>query len=293
MHMARLWDSSRRLKGGYSLEALSHDPKVMSGAQLSDEKDLIGKISMKTIFGRKKVKKDGSDGKVTIIDPVEVLQREKRKPWICYSALDSISTLKLYESMKNQLSKKEWKIDGKPEPGTMFNFYEKYWRPFGELLVKMETEGMLVNRDYLAEIEKLAKAEQEIAANRFRRWASRYCPDANYMNVGSDVQLRQLLFGGIANRYTFQISIDKFILFSYNYLAVGNYFGRLQITGCKILNACYFDVVVISALVGDCGMEVNKPCLLASKYRNCNIYLTFLFQHRIHFSKSSATVMLT
>lgn len=200
MHMARLWDSSRRLKGGYSLEALSHDPKVMSGAQLSDEKDLIGKISMKTIFGRKKVKKDGSDGKVTIIDPVEVLQREKRKPWICYSALDSISTLKLYESMKYQLSKKEWKIDGKPEPGTMFNFYEKYWRPFGELLVKMETEGMLVNRDYLAEIEKLAKAEQEIAANRFRRWASRYCPDANYMNVGSDVQLRQLLFGGIANR---------------------------------------------------------------------------------------------
>lgn len=202
MHMARLWDSSRRLKGGYSLEALTHDPKVMSGAQLCHENDLIGKISMKTIFGRKKVKKDGTDGKITILDPVEVLQREERKPWICYSALDAISTLKLYESMKNQLSNRQWEIDGNPAPGkSMFDFYEKYWQPFGELLVKMETEGMLVDRGYLAEIEKLAKAEQEVAVNRFRKWASSFCPDAKYMNVGSDVQLRQLLFGGTMNRY--------------------------------------------------------------------------------------------
>ncbi|KAK9938422.1 hypothetical protein M0R45_015163 [Rubus argutus] len=200
MHMARLWDSSRRLKGGYSLEALTHDPKVMSGAQLCHENDLIGKISMKTIFGRKKVKKDGTDGKITILDPVEVLQREERKPWICYSALDAISTLKLYESMKNQLSNRQWEIDGNPAPGkSMFDFYEKYWQPFGELLVKMETEGMLVDRGYLAEIEKLAKAEQEVAVNRFRKWASSFCPDAKYMNVGSDVQLRQLLFGGTMN----------------------------------------------------------------------------------------------
>ncbi|PRQ31693.1 putative DNA-directed DNA polymerase [Rosa chinensis] len=199
MHMARLWDSSRRLKGGYSLEALTHDPKVMSGAPSCEENDLIGKISMKTIFGRKKLKKDGTDGKITILDPVEVLQREERKPWICYSALDAISTLKLYESMKNQLSNRQWEIDGNPAPGTMFDFYKKYWRPFGELLVQMETEGMLVDRGYLAEIEKLAKSEQEVAVNRFRKWASSFCPDAKYMNVGSDVQLRQLLFGGTVN----------------------------------------------------------------------------------------------
>lgn len=201
MHMARLWDSSRRLNGGYSLEALTRDPKVMSGTQSFEENDLIGKISMKSIFGRKKVKKDGTDGKIIILDPVEVLQREERKPWICYSALDAISTLKLYESMKNQLSNKQWEIDGNPAPGTMYDFYEKYWRPFGELLVQMETEGMLVDRGYLAEIEKLAKSEQEVAVNRFRKWASSFCPDAKYMNVGSDVQLRQLLFGGTVNRY--------------------------------------------------------------------------------------------
>ncbi|XP_022932172.1 DNA polymerase I A, chloroplastic/mitochondrial-like [Cucurbita moschata] len=200
MHMARLWDSSRRMNGGYSLEALSCDTKVMSGAKLDQEKELIGKVSMKTIFGRKKMKKDGSEGKLIVIPPVEELQREERKPWVSYSALDSICTLKLYESLKKKLSDMPWERDGERIPDkTMFNFYEDYWKPFGEVLVRMETEGMLVDRPYLAEIEKLAKAEHEVAANRFRNWASEYCPDAKYMNVGSDAQVRQLLFGGTCN----------------------------------------------------------------------------------------------
>ncbi|KAL2582703.1 hypothetical protein AAZV13_14G023600 [Glycine max] len=201
MHMARLWDSSRHLDGGYSLEGLTGDRRVMSRAQLNHEKDLIGKVSMKTIFSKKKLKKDGSEGKTSIIAPVEELQRDERIPWICYSALDASSTLKLYESLKSHLSDMPWKFDGVPVYGkTMYDFYNEYWCPFGELLVMMESEGMLVDRAYLESIEKVAKAEQEVAVNRFRKWATRYCPDAQYMNVGSDSQLRQLLFGGIVNR---------------------------------------------------------------------------------------------
>ncbi|XP_057506987.1 LOW QUALITY PROTEIN: DNA polymerase I A, chloroplastic/mitochondrial-like [Actinidia eriantha] len=192
MHMARLWDSSRRTEGGYSLEMLTSDPKVC------DNGNMIGKTSMKTIFGRRKLKKDGSEGKIIAIPPVEDLQTEERKLWISYSALDSMSTLKLYESLKRKLSQMEWKLDGCIK-GTMLDFYEKYWRPFGELLVRMEAEGMLVDRVYLAEVEKVARAEQQVATNRFRNWASKYCPDAKYMNVGSDTQLRQLFFGGISN----------------------------------------------------------------------------------------------
>ncbi|BAT80735.1 DNA polymerase I [Vigna angularis] len=201
MHMARLWDSSRLLDGGYSLEGLTGDRRVMSRTQLNHQKDLIGKVSMKTIFSKKKLKKDGSEGKTSVIAPVEELQRNERIPWICYSALDASSTLKLYESLKGHLSDMPWKFDGVPVYGkTMYDFYNEYWRPFGELLVMMESEGMLVDRAYLVSIEKVAKVEEEIAANRFRKWASRYCPDAQYMNVGSDSQLRQLLFGGTLNR---------------------------------------------------------------------------------------------
>ncbi|KAJ0790407.1 putative DNA-directed DNA polymerase [Helianthus annuus] len=199
MHMARLWDSSRRMSGGYSLEALTSDSKgIMSGANLGPNEELIGKVSMKTIFGRKKFKKDGSEGKIVVIPPVEELQRVEREPWVCYSALDSISTLKLYERLKIKLSNRVWNFNGVTK-GNLFDFYEQYWRPFGELLVKMETEGVLVDRAHLMEIEKIAKVEQQIAADRFRNWASKLCPDAKFMNVGSDTQLRQLFFGGIEN----------------------------------------------------------------------------------------------
>ncbi|KAJ0585910.1 putative DNA-directed DNA polymerase [Helianthus annuus] len=199
MHMARLWDSSRRMSGGYSLEALTSDSKgIMSGANLGPNEELIGKVSMKTIFGRKKLKKDGSEGKIVVIPPVEELQRVEREPWVCYSALDSISTLKLYERLKIKLSNRVWNFNGVTK-GNLFDFYEQYWRPFGELLVKMETEGVLVDRAHLMEIEKIAKVEQQIAADRFRNWASKLCPDAKFMNVGSDTQLRQLFFGGIEN----------------------------------------------------------------------------------------------
>ncbi|XP_058760301.1 DNA polymerase I A, chloroplastic/mitochondrial-like isoform X1 [Vicia villosa] len=208
MHMARLWDSSRQLNGGYSLEKLSGDKKVMSRAQMNHEKDLIGKVSMKTIFSKKKVKKDGTEGKAIIITAVEDLQRDERIPWICYSALDAKSTLNLYESLKSYLSDMPWRFDGVPVSGkTMYDFYNEYWRPFGEILVQMEAEGMLVDRSYLAGIEKVAKVEQEIAEDRFRKWACRYCPDAKYMNIGSEIQLRQLLFGGTVNRKNSALSL--------------------------------------------------------------------------------------
>ena len=202
MHMARLWDSSRRTDGGYSLEALTTDPNVMSENKMCQDEDLMGKTSMKTIFGKRKMKKDGSLGKTIVLPSVEDLQREERQPWICYSSLDSISTLKLYKSLISKLSKMRWIIDGK-HMGNMLDFYRNYWLPFGQLLVQMETEGMLVDRAYLSEVEKVAIAQQRVAADHFRNWASKYCPDAKYMNVGSDAQLRQLLFGGICNRSLF------------------------------------------------------------------------------------------
>ncbi|KAF3779395.1 DNA polymerase I [Nymphaea thermarum] len=199
MHLARLWDSSRRMEGGYSLEALTGDPKVMSeSGSIENNMLMSGKISMKTVFGRRKLRKDGSEGKIVSLAPVEELQKKERIPWICYSVRDSITTLDLFMSLKEKLMKMEWKLDG-ARRGNMYDFYEEYWRPFGVLLVEMESEGMLVDRKYLSDLEKIATNEQKIAADRFTRWASKYCPDALYMNVGSDAQLRQLFFGGTAN----------------------------------------------------------------------------------------------
>lgn len=60
MHMARLWDSSRVGRGGYGLEALSSDPALCP----PEEGSVRGKISMKKLFGKKNIKKDGTEGKV-------------------------------------------------------------------------------------------------------------------------------------------------------------------------------------------------------------------------------------
>ncbi|RWW49845.1 hypothetical protein BHE74_00043936 [Ensete ventricosum] len=200
MHLARLWDSSRRVNGGYSLEALTSDPNVMSSKRFHVDDGLtMAKISMKSIFGKKKLKKDGSEGKLIALAPTDELQREERKLWVCYSALDSISTYKLFDNLKAKLMHMQWSLDG-VTGRTMYDFYEEYWRPFGSLLVQMESEGMLVDREYLSEVEKLAIAEKEIAADKFRKWATKYCPDAKYMNVGSNVQICQLFFGSTLNR---------------------------------------------------------------------------------------------
>ncbi|KAH9288195.1 hypothetical protein KI387_032312 [Taxus chinensis] len=200
MHLARLWNSARREEGGYSLEALTMDPKVMNGAGVAGKDELIeGKVSMKTLFGKKNIKKDGSEGKTITIACVEELQRTQRMPWICYSALDSISTWRLWKSLQKKLKDTVWVFQGDSKR-TMYDFYEEYWRPFGELLVQMESKGMLVDREYLSKMEEVAIVEQEKSALRFKNWASTYCPDAKYMNVGSDTQVRQLLFGGIPNK---------------------------------------------------------------------------------------------
>ncbi|KAG6502896.1 hypothetical protein ZIOFF_035185 [Zingiber officinale] len=131
--------SHSTIDGGYSLEALTSDPKIMSQGNSDDDVELIsGKMSMKSIFGG--------------------IQ------------------------------------------GTMYDFYEKCWRPFGVLLVKMESEGILVDKVHLSKIEKLAVGDKQIVADKFRQWASKYCEDAKYMNVGSNTQIRQLLFDDTSRR---------------------------------------------------------------------------------------------
>ena len=49
---------------------------------------------MKKVFGKKHIKKDGTEGKLTVLPGVLELQRgeETRNAWIHYSALDAKST---------------------------------------------------------------------------------------------------------------------------------------------------------------------------------------------------------
>jgi DNA polymerase-1 len=209
MHMARLWDSSRLVRGGYSLEALSSDENLMGTTALGDVR---GKVSMKKLFGKPNLKKDGTEGKLTVLPPVHELQRGEDTywSWVNYSAYDAKSTWDLHAALESELRAEPAKLDADVAAAyarsgvvieTLWDLYRATWRPFGGLLTDMEAAGMAVDRAHLAEAQERAVREEEDAKMRFRDWATSKVADAAYMNVGSGPQVSQLLFGGVDNRW--------------------------------------------------------------------------------------------
>jgi 3'-5' exonuclease len=190
MHMARLQDSSRSKTegaGGYGLEALS--------AGLLNER----KQPMKELFGVKRLKKDGTEGAIVDVPPVEVLQRDPRfRPdWIKYSAKDARSTWLLREKLTEKLKKMPWMS----AETTMYDYYELHMRPFGEVLTDMERRGIRVDaKDYLANVEIMARKDRAHHVEVFRQWAYKMIgPDGLAMNTASSTQLSTFLFGGAEN----------------------------------------------------------------------------------------------
>jgi len=213
MHMARLFDSSRLTKGGYSLESLSGDSKL-----LGEKAKLFKKTSMKEIFGKPNIKKDGTEGKLVVLPPVDELQQseETRDKWIKYCTLDAEATWHLYHALEGNLYETDCIGDGVEMPAVfanlvegrksvnLYEFYANFWRPFGSLLTDMESEGVLADQEHLREIEKVAVEDQREAEKFFREWAAERVPDAKLINVGSSLQLRQLLYAGAENEKTME-----------------------------------------------------------------------------------------
>jgi 3'-5' exonuclease len=193
MHMARLQDSSRAKTegaGGYGLEALT-------SALLKERKQ-----PMKELFGIKRLKKDGSEGAMVDVPPVEVLQRDPRfRPdWIKYSAKDAKSTWLLRENLTKKLKKMLWMS----KETNMYDYYELHMRPFGEVLTDMERRGIRVDaKDYLAKVEIQAREDRARHVEVFRQWAFKMIgPDGLAMNTASSTQLGTFLFGGAENLKT-------------------------------------------------------------------------------------------
>lgn len=209
MHMARLEDTSRgsitRLKtdggkNGYSLEALTESLLK------------VRKKPMKEIFGVKRLRKDGTEGSLVDIPPVEVMQRDPahRIPWIQYSSYDAKGTYMLREKLAERLTKKSW-FQGR----NLLDYYMMHMRPFGEVLTDMERRGIRVDaRDYLAKVEEQAREDRAYHLKVFREWAAKQIgPDGWALNPASSVQLQTFLFGGSQNKktqeYTEQVRFFK------------------------------------------------------------------------------------
>lgn len=141
---------------------------------------------------------------------------EQRVTWIEYSALDAQATWYLRESLEAKLRGIECdacpNIQKQPTfrpSANLWEFYTQYLRDFGEVLTDMESAGMFVDKEHLANAEILALADKKVAEDYFRLWAVSKCPDAVHMNVGSGIQVRQLLFAGAPNKKREKPGVEK------------------------------------------------------------------------------------
>jgi len=182
------------------------------------EELIRSKRGMKKIFGKAKLKKDGTPGKTVILPPIDEIQTdpEQRETWIEYSALDAQATWFLRESLEAKLRGIDCEacpvLSKKPtfrRCSNLWDFYVHYLREFGEVLTDMESNGMYVDKAHLANAEKRALEDKKVAEDYFRTWATGKCPAAEHMNVGSGIQVRQLLFAGAPNKRRDKPGVEK------------------------------------------------------------------------------------
>ena len=220
---------SPKKKGGSSSPADAAAVAAAAAASTPSGDDSVtrSKTSMKALFGARKLKKDGTPGKVVVLPPVEELQGSpaSRGKWIRYASLDARCTYWLGRALEGRLRAVPCSPDAAirdatgfgapiadpsnsggapPRQFTMWDLYRNTWLPFGEILTDMEAEGVLVDREHLAGAELAATADRAAAVARFRAWASARVPGAAFMNVCSGPQIRQLLFSGALRQDLFE-----------------------------------------------------------------------------------------
>ena len=216
---------------GSSAASAATAAAAAAAAPSGDDSVTRSKTSMKALFGARKLKKDGTPGKVVVLPPVEELQGSpaSRGKWIRYASLDARCTYWLGRALEGRLRSVSCSPDAAirgatgfgapvadppdasspPRPFAMWDLYRNTWLPFGEILTDMEAEGVLVDREHLASAELAATADRAAAVARFRAWASARVPGTAFMNVCSGPQIRQLLFSGALRQDLFERGWDS------------------------------------------------------------------------------------
>ncbi|PRP82180.1 hypothetical protein PROFUN_10451 [Planoprotostelium fungivorum] len=202
MHMARLWDSSRLTRGGYSLQGILEDLKI-EGIDL--------KRSIKDRFASPKIKKDGTPSKIMETPDLRILQRDTRylHDWIDYSTFDTEGTWHAREKLQELLDEMKWREYKSGYQLTMWDFYKKEWQPFAELLVSIEDIGIRVDTDYLKKVEAVALEDYQKFKSKFLEWASTLCPGAKHMNIDSDPQKQQLFFAPATGKKGKSLELER------------------------------------------------------------------------------------
>jgi DNA polymerase-1 len=185
MHMSRLLDASRLR---YSLESLTEDFLLRK------------KQTMRELFGKPRILKNGNPGKEIVVPSTVELQTNPDTiyRWVQYSTFDAEATWYLRDTLERRLRA----LSVRGSERSMFDLYTDSFVPFGELLTDMERVGFKIDIGRLAEAQRIAESDRQNYAAVFRQWATRHCLDAAFMNLESENQKRQFFFAPVCNRKT-------------------------------------------------------------------------------------------
>jgi len=106
------------------------------------------KESMDQLFAYNKVLKSGALSKLKVMPTVEEMHTKEEyvTKWVEYAALDAELTWYLREVLATEL--KSLPISAEDMTNS-WEFYLKYWIPFGELLTDLERKGIAVSIPHL------------------------------------------------------------------------------------------------------------------------------------------------
>ena len=108
---------------------------------------------MEELFAYNKVLKSGGLSKLKVMPTVEEMhtQPEYVSKWVEYATLDAELTWYLREALTTEL--KSLPISAE-DMTSAWEFYLKYWIPFGELLTDLERKGIAVSTPHLQKIQE-------------------------------------------------------------------------------------------------------------------------------------------
>ncbi len=173
----------------------------------------VKKTDMKTLFSYKKLLKDGTEGKTSIMPEIEELHTNPKyyTDWVKYSVIDAEVVFYLRDVFQRYLQSLTTQSLTHFNPVSSrvknnYEFYLNYWREFGELLTDMEREGIKIDISYLQvrfklfyfkkqKIQIQAETDLKLHENKFLDWVHSVDYELRGFNPGSTQQIQQLFFG--------------------------------------------------------------------------------------------------
>merc|ERR1719353_1345482 len=111
------------------------------------------------------------------VDETELTEElQTKRDRMSFSCRGAKMVLDLKDSLENKLQSRLWEVPGRDDMpkklkgSTMLDFYRKYWKDWGDLLVEMENTGVPVDRGVLDELITEARKRRTELEGAFRTW---------------------------------------------------------------------------------------------------------------------------